>query len=109
MPRTGETSNYIFIQDIVDVRVGIQAAHAFESMKKSDSSTDDRCHQRGFASSTVLPTFVYPERIDRSWAEFLFPFSVNIRRRHFGVLYHIRKTLAPFLYASETREISLEQ
>ncbi|KAK6048768.1 hypothetical protein COOONC_13727, partial [Cooperia oncophora] len=28
MPRTGETSNYIFIQDIVDVRVGIQAAHA---------------------------------------------------------------------------------
>uniref|UniRef100_W6NFM2 phosphoinositide phospholipase C n=1 Tax=Haemonchus contortus TaxID=6289 RepID=W6NFM2_HAECO len=32
---------------------------------------------------------------------------MNVRRRHFGVLYHIKKSLAPLFYASETKDLSL--
>ncbi|KAK6029189.1 hypothetical protein OSTOST_04705 [Ostertagia ostertagi] len=110
-PRVGETSNYIFIQDIVDVRVGRQAAYVYESMKRNDSSTMTVVTNVDFIHP-VFTTFVYskddPKRV-KSWAEFLFPLSVTVRRRHFGVLYHIRKSLSPFLYASDTKEFSLEQ
>ncbi|KAK5967899.1 hypothetical protein GCK32_005633 [Trichostrongylus colubriformis] len=110
MPRVGETSNYIFIQDIVDVRIGRQAAHAYESMKRNDSSTMSIVSNVDFIHP-VLSTFVYSEddpKTVTAWSEFLFPFALNTRRKHFGVLYHIRKSLAPFLYASETNEFSLE-
>ncbi|VDO25184.1 unnamed protein product [Haemonchus placei] len=109
IPRINDASNYIFIQDIVDVRIGRQAAHAYESMKKNDSSTMTVVSNVDFVHP-VLTTFVYSKDDPKSvktWADFLLPFSMNVRRQHFGVLYHIKKSLAPFFYASETKELSL--
>ncbi|RCN45241.1 hypothetical protein ANCCAN_08741 [Ancylostoma caninum] len=57
-------------------------------------------------------TFIYLEDNVKNlkvWAEFIFQLSLSTRRRHFGILYHVRKRIAPFCYASGITECSLEE
>ncbi|KJH50468.1 Phosphatidylinositol-specific phospholipase C, X domain protein [Dictyocaulus viviparus] len=100
LPRIGQMVNYIFIQDIVDVRTGKPAAITCVSLKEICSSVE--------LLMTVVDNvdFIHPnyttfvcleknQKILKMWAEYLFQLSTTIRRRHFGVLYHIQKNLAP--------------
>ncbi|VDP13856.1 unnamed protein product [Heligmosomoides polygyrus] len=59
----------------------------------------------------VLTTFLFLENKKeglKAWVQFLFRLSVNTRRRHFGVIHHIRKVLAPVFFTSDSSEVSLE-
>lgn len=112
-PRAGESCNHIFIQDIVDIRAGEEAAHDYVSLKEIGSSiqllmtvvsNEDFVHP-------VLTTFLFLENKKeglKAWVQFLFRLSVNTRRRHFGVIHHIRKVLAPVFFTSDSSEVSLE-
>ncbi|KIH45495.1 hypothetical protein ANCDUO_24464 [Ancylostoma duodenale] len=57
-------------------------------------------------------TFIYLEDNVKNlkvWAEFIFQLSLSTRRRHFGILHHLRKRIAPFCYASGRTECSLDE
>ncbi|WKY11941.1 hypothetical protein Q1695_003483 [Nippostrongylus brasiliensis] len=114
IPKVGETRSYVFIQDIVDVRTGKRAAQNYVPLKELSSniqllmtvvSNVDFVHPN---FTTFVPLDNSAEKL-AAWERFLFRLATTTRSRHFGVLHHIRKTLAPVLYASETKEISVEQ
>ncbi|EYB92745.1 hypothetical protein Y032_0190g1242 [Ancylostoma ceylanicum] len=113
-PKVEGSLNYIFVQDIVDVRTGAHAAENHVSMKEIRNSVQllmtvvdnvDFIHPN-------FTTFIYLEDNVKNlklWADSIFQLSLSRRRRHFGILYHVRKRLAPFLYASGITKCSLEE
>ncbi|CAJ0589983.1 unnamed protein product [Cylicocyclus nassatus] len=108
--------NYIFTQDIVDVRTG-------KATNRQSNSDNIRTSIHDNVLATCLMTvvdnvdFIHPNYTTlaylednvknlKTWAEFLFQLSYRRRRRHYGVLHHVRKRLAPFLYASNIERAS---
>ncbi|CAD6193628.1 unnamed protein product [Caenorhabditis auriculariae] len=104
--------NYIFLQDVKDVRVGSNGSAKMKEVQQRYStnlltivSGPDMIHLK-------YTSFVYP-RLDSSGltviAQQIFDLAMKVRREEHGLLYHVRKILSPKLYAALVPRCSEEE